>query len=176
MALIRPGAVEPVARVGSLRTVASPRDFCAWAKQAAAGDACLYHIGVLARDRARSRDLDALADLVRLLQERGYVVGSQSPVALPTLTGYAYRAIRTGAGHTPAHVLAGRLPARQWRALDAIRTRPAAVSIARAVRDALSVDDETANAIVASFRAKRWIEEQPIKGWMLSAQGRRMLA
>lgn len=156
-------------------TVEDARGFCAWASEAAAGDRCTYHIGNLVSDRVAYPELHMLAETILLLQEGGFVIGGQQRIRLVTVQGYAYSVTRTGGGKAPRSVLSGVLTATQYRALEAIRGRASAVSITRAVRDALSISEASAQQIVEALRKRGWVAEQPVKGWELSQSGSKLL-
>jgi hypothetical protein len=156
-------------------TAADARELCAWARQAKAGDRCVYHIGNLVADRSAFPALHQLAETVLLLQETGWLVGAQQRIRLPTVDGWSYACVRTGSGRAPRAVLAGTITATHYRAMEAIRARAAAVSVTRAVRDALSVSDDTAAELVSTMRRKGWVIEQPVKGWELSPAGTKLL-
>lgn len=156
-------------------TVRDTTAFCRWVVRARARDTVVYHIGNLGHDRAENPDLNMLAETVLLLQETGYVVGSQHRTRVPTIDGWTYFATRTGAGWAPVSVTRGRIDTINYRALASVRSRDLASSAARAIRNTLSIPDAAANVILEHLKEREWIEPAPQKGWQVSTAGHRML-
>jgi hypothetical protein len=151
--------------------IGSINDLRIWAASAKPKEFVTYHIGNLAAHRATNADLNAMAELVRLLQETGWLIQHTRPIRLAAINGSAYVATRTGAGWAPECVLHGRITSRMWRAMKAIRDRVGYQSTHRAIRDELlSSEDEAAN-ILAYLYVRSWVEEAAEKGYRLSDAG-----
>ena len=157
------------------KTVATSAAFCAWAAGAPPRDFTVYHIGNLSRDRTSNPALNDLAETVAVLQRTGYVIGSQIPITLPTVTGMSYVATRTGGGWAPQSVLHSRLSAIQFVALCAVRDRDAAQSVTRSIRDALSCQERMSVILFNGLVVKGLVEEADGKGWQVSDSGKKML-
>lgn len=157
------------------KTVASARALCIWAASAPPADFAIYHIGELGRDRIANPVLHELAETVLILTETGYILSAQHPISLANITGWSYVATRARGGWAPQSILNSRLTAAQYRALNAVRRRDAAMSAPRAVRDALSCPDDVAADMLAYLHLNGWVAEAPGKGWAVSSDGLRML-
>jgi hypothetical protein len=150
------------------RIIADPTSLIRWLKTAAPGEQKIYHAGMLAADRIETPDLDDLARLVAILSETGFLHASQYRQELPLLTVSVYVATRTGKGYAPSGLISGKLLPLEFEALKAVLQRDADISVTRAVRDALSTNDASANAIIAALKAKGLIQDAPGKGFALS--------
>ena len=118
-----------------------------------------------------NRTLHELAEMVLLLQETGFIIGSKEAMNLAGFTGWGYVAMRSAGGWAPQSVMRGKITAGQHRALCALRDGNAYQSSVRVVRDALSIPDALAADILAYFFAHEWIERDEPKGWKLSRAG-----
>lgn len=157
------------------KTVANSKALCIWAASAAPADFAIYHIGELGRDRITNPVLHELAETVLILSETGFIISTQYPMQLASLTGWSYVATRRRGGWAPRSILNSQITAAQYRALNAVRRRDAAMSAPRAVRDALSCPDDVAADMLAFLHLNGWVEEAPGKGWAVSPAGLRML-
>ncbi|WP_395542726.1 hypothetical protein [Neotabrizicola sp. sgz301269] len=151
--------------------ISSAGELRRWAANARPRDFVTYHIGNVARDRAESQILHDLAELVLLLQETGFIIGSTKRVELAAVQGFVYFATRTGAGYAPHCIIRGTISCREFRALQAIRDRVGYSSAQRSVRDALSCADAEAADLLALLYARKWVEDAPEKGFQLSETG-----
>ncbi|MBK8772907.1 MAG: hypothetical protein IPM06_21090 [Rhizobiales bacterium] len=142
-----------------------------WAATAKPKETATYHVGNLAVDRGSNPGLHDMAEIVRLLQETGWLIQATRSVNLAAIEGRAYFTIRTGRGWAPRCVLSGAIDARIWRAMRALRDRQASQSSHRAIRDELGSTDGDAADVLALLYAKKWIEPAPIKGFQLSDAG-----
>lgn len=157
-----------VALVNMLSTYA---DLRIWAASARPRDFVTYHVGNLAADRASNPALNEMAELVRLLQETGWIMQSTKAVKLAAVRGHAYFASRTGAGFAPRCILLGDMTPRQWRAMKAVRDRVGYQSAHRAIRDELAGSEDEAADILAYLYANGWVEPAEQKGFRLSEAG-----
>lgn len=151
--------------------VASSADLRRWAATAKPRDFVTYHVGLVAQDRASNAALHELAELVRLLQETGWLIGSTRRIALAAVQGFAYFATRTGGGYAPRCILGATMTPREYRAMCAIRDRIGYSSAQRAVRDALSSGEDEAADLLALLYARGWVEAAPEKGFQVSDTG-----
>lgn len=159
------------------KTVSDPKGFRDWCARAPRGDTCIYHVGLIAADRAASRDLDTIALLVQILAGTGFIMPGQHPIALAAGRQVAYTAMRTGAGIAPPSILSGDLDPRDFIALLAIRNRPSDQSAARALRDALGLhrDELAAGNILRRLSRSGWVQRGANAAWDLSPEGRNAL-
>lgn len=159
------------------KQVGTVAELIAWARKAQPRDAVIYHVGQLVTDRQRVIGLHDLAETVGLLQDTGFLVGSQAPMSLAAFTGRVYWAIRTGGGWMPKSVADQRIDATVFRALRAVRDRDAAMSATRTIRDSLALSETLAVDVLTRLYALRLIQEAPGgRGWQLTELGQRMLA
>lgn len=154
-----------------MNMITSGEQFRIWAAGAKPRDRITYHIGNLAIDRANNSALHDLAEMIRLLQETGWVIQSTNRVNLAAIRGHAYFVTRTGGGYAPRCILNNSISARHYRAMQALRDRVGYVSAQRAVRDALATNETDAADILAYLYARRWVEEAPEKGFRVSDAG-----
>lgn len=150
---------------------ATTAEFLDWARKARYGDWAVYHIGNLAFDRWNDRALHNMADTVSLFADTGFVVPSQA--TSPAKTENTYMATRTGRGHAPRSVLAGRASARDFRALRAIIEREAAMSAARALRYRMMLSEQAAIGLLEELSKRGLIARIAYGGgWELTDKGR----
>jgi len=157
-------------------TVRSAGEFTDWASRAAASHLVTYHIGNLAADRAGHAALHLLAETVLILAESGYVTTSQAVMRLPMGSATWYSASRSSAGFAPRSILFGHCDAFAYRALQAMRNRPASQSATHAIRDHMGCPVATAARYLAHMTEMKWVEPAEPKGVRLSAEGLRMLS
>lgn len=157
-----------VALVNMISTCA---DLRVWAAGARPREFVTYHVGNLAADRADNPVLNDMAELVRLLQETGWLMQSTKSVKLAAIRGHAYFATRTGGGFAPRCILFGDMTPRQWRALKAVRDRIGYQSAHRAIRDELATSEDDAADMLALLYSLGWVEPAPEKGFRLSDSG-----
>ena len=62
-----------------------------------------------------------------------------------------------------------------YRALQAVRDKPADLSAAHAIREHMGCPDHVASDFLASLLSRQWIEPAEPKGWQLSPAGRSAL-
>lgn len=156
-------------------TVQDATSLTRWAAKAMAGEPVTYHIGSMAADRAASPALHLLAETVMVLVEASYLAASQTVMRLPTGSATWYVATRTGRGRAPRSIMFDQCDAFTYRALQAVRERPADLSAAHAIRETLGCPDRLAADYLALLYARKWIEHAEPKGWQLSPQGQAML-
>lgn len=135
-----------------------------WLRSAVAGEQKIYHAGLLAHDRNLYPELNSLADTIMVLQETGYVAASQYRQQLPMDSLWVYLVARTGKGYAPSGVMSGKLPARDFIALQAVLHREPSMSATRVVRDACGLNDDEAAKVLADLRERGLIEDAPGKG------------
>ncbi|WP_273280927.1 hypothetical protein [Pseudooceanicola atlanticus] len=147
-----------------------------WCRQAEPGAVCIYHIGLIAADRALSQDLNAIAHTVALFSSTGYLVCGQHMISLPAGRQIAYTASKSGQGYAPRAVMAGKVQALDYTALQAVMHRRADLSATRAIRNDLGVSEEAAERILRSLARRRLIQSKGLNaGWEVTATAREMI-
>jgi len=167
---------SPGVRSAFRATVSTCGGFLEWAKAASRNDVCIYHIGMIAIDRTQSRELDALAGLVSILVETGYITPGQHTITLAAGRQVAYTAARSGSGYAPRAIINGHANANEYRALRAIEARAADQSAARALRDNLAISDDAANAQLRKLHTAEYIVRGRNLAWVLTDRARKLLA
>lgn len=171
-------ASRPV--IGRRTEATKPSEFLSWARAARWGDTCRYHRGQLASDRIGNVELVEISEAAQLLQERSYLVLSQSRRGSTGVTDYL--AVRAQAGDPPRSVLNHVVTAIEYRALvgvwDYTENTDHRLSIRRAIRDAISAPNQNvADAMFAKFQANGWIEKKgPHMGYDLTDAAFALLA
>ena len=148
--------------------VSSLDAFRSWVRGATYGDWCIYHVGNLSADRAASIELNRLAEMAMLLAELGIINSTQSRLNLAAGAQQIYQATRTMQRHPPRALVMGEISATDYRALQALSTRQASVSVTRTIRDAACVSERTAMDIADRFKAEALLEPQEPKGWKIT--------
>lgn len=160
--------------------IENPADLRAWLETSTPGDACLYHIGFLSRDRRQFPGLNALAEGVGIMAEAETLALRADRIRLPTLAGWAYVAIRRSSRVKPAALIEGRIAPFEYRALQAVQNRDADISAERAIRNALSPiigkgHEAQAKSMLNKLLAEGWIMHVEAKGYELTKGGRAAL-
>lgn len=156
-------------------TVSTCAGFLEWAQKASRNDVCIYHIGMIAIDRTQAKELDALAGLVSILVETGYITPGQHTITLAAGRQVAYTAARSGSGYAPRAIMGGHVTANEYRALRAIEARAADQSAARSLRDNLAISEEAANALLRKLHTTGYVVRGRNLAWVLTDKARGMI-
>jgi hypothetical protein len=157
-------------------TARNTQEFVRWAGRAEFGQSVTYHIGNLARDRAESPVLHALAEAVMIFRERKVIVTSRQIMHLPLGTSTWYVATRSGHGRAPRALLLDQCDPHEFRALEAIHRRDPAQSASRAIRDHLGCPESLAIDLLSRLCARGWVEPAKPRGWRMTPSGQQVLA
>jgi hypothetical protein len=89
--------------------------------------------------------------MVMIMQEFGFVNLSQMAVPNDMENARAYLATRTGEGYMPRLLTSHQIGAIDYRALQAIKRRPASLSAARALRSDMALPETAATNMLKSL-------------------------
>jgi hypothetical protein len=157
------------------RVIRNTHDFLSWSAEAKPRDTVAYHIGNIGTDRAQTPELHMLAETVMLLQETGWVIGSQIPMHMTVGMLTSYFVTRTGSGTAPRALMMGTIDALEYRALRSLKERDADQSATRAIRDGIRCSEHMAADYLAVLFGRKFIMPGPERGWQPSPAGLRAL-
>lgn len=154
------------------------KPFLNWAIRSTRGEFCIYHRGNLAADRLTIAPLSALADLVMILHERGYVIASQWRQSPGHPVDYV--ATRTGEGSIPRGIVRGDLTPNEYRVLKGLSARaddtgPLRTSLVRSIKQILHTPNEHAAHVMAERVTERGFVDPGTgkrnDGWRMAPAG-----
>ena len=163
--------------IGSAAHAHSAKTFRGWLRGAVPGDRCIYHVGEIARDRASSRDLDELADVVLMFVDIGVVTHRAERLRLAVGVQTVYTVTRAKSPPGPKALRDGAIKPTEWRALRAIADRDvnSRQSATRAMRDRAGIPERHGKILLETMRFKGLVDCDPVTGWDVTDAGMAML-